>query len=443
MKKLFVVDTNVVLFDHTCIYNFKEHDVALSVVVLEELDRFKRGNDLINLEARQFIRELDELAGDRPLAEGLPLGEERGRLYVEVGEPSASRVSQAFALGKPDHRILALADELVQRRPDRQVIVVSKDVNLRIKAKSLGLQAEDYTTGKVRHVDRLYSGTATVEGLTSDLISRLHAEPHALPVDEVRMVAPSMAGLLPNQYLVMKNGSLSALAHHNRPAGTLERVTKRSAYGIEPRNAEQIFALDALLRPEVQLLTMTGRAGTGKTLLALAAALEQRRLYHQIYLARPVVPLGNRDIGFLPGDVKSKLDPYMQPLWDNISVIRHRLSAESRETKALNEMIEHEKIQIAPLAFIRGRSLDHVFFIVDEAQNLTPHEVKTIITRAGEGSKVVFTGDIHQIDTPYLDSQSNGLTVLIDRMKDQDLFAHVNLVKGERSHLAELASTLL
>ncbi len=443
MKKLFVVDTNVVLFDHTCIYNFKEHDVALSVVVLEELDRFKRGNDLINLEARQFIRELDELAGDKPLAEGLPLGEERGRLYVEVGEPSESRVSRAFALGKPDHRILALADELVQRRPDRQVIVVSKDVNLRIKAKSLGLQAEDYTTGKVRHVDRLYSGTATVEGLTSDLISRLHAEPHAVPVDDVRMVAPSMAGLLPNQYLVMKNGSLSALAHHNRPAGTLERVTKRSAYGIEPRNAEQIFALDALLRPEVQLLTMTGRAGTGKTLLALAAALEQRRLYHQIYLARPVVPLGNRDIGFLPGDVKSKLDPYMQPLWDNISVIRHRLSAESRETKALNEMIEHEKIQIAPLAYIRGRSLDHVFFIVDEAQNLTPHEVKTIITRAGEGSKVVFTGDIHQIDTPYLDSQSNGLTVLIDRMKDQDLFAHVNLLKGERSHLAELASTLL
>jgi PhoH-like ATPase len=249
--------------------------------------------------------------------------------------------------------------------------------------------------------------------------------------------------LFPNQYLVMKNGSLSALAHHNRLAGTLERVTKRAAYGIEPRNAEQIFALDALMRPEVQLLTMTGRAGTGKTLLALAAALEQRRLYHQIYLARPVVPLGNRDIGFLPGDVKSKLDPYMQPLWDNISVIRHRLTPESREHKALAEMIEHEKIQIAPLAYIRGRSLDHVFFIVDEAQNLTPHEVKTIITRAGEGSKVVFTGDIHQIDTPYLDSQSNGLTVLIDRMKDQDLFAHVNLVKGERSHLAELASTLL
>ncbi len=443
MKKLFVVDTNVVLFDHTCIYSFQEHDVALSVVVLEELDRFKRGNDLINLEARQFIRELDDLAGDGPLTEGLPLGEGRGRLFVEIGEPASSRVSRAFALSKPDHRILALAEELRGRHPDREVILVSKDVNLRMKAKSLGLLAEDYTTGKVRHVDRLYAGTASCEGFSSELIARFHSEPFAVPLEDVPLVAPVLAKLLPNQYLVMKNGSLSALAHHNRTAGMLERVVKRHAYGIEPRNAEQIFALDALMRPEVQLVTLTGRAGTGKTLLALAAALEQRRTYHQIFLARPVVPMGNRDIGYLPGDIKSKLDPYMQPLWDNISVIRHRLSPESRETKALAEMIEHEKINIAPLAYIRGRSLDHVFFIVDEAQNLTPHEVKTIITRAGEGSKVVFTGDIHQIDTPYLDSQSNGLTVLIDRMKEQDLFAHVNLVKGERSHLAELASTLL
>ncbi len=440
MKKLFVVDTNVVLFDHTCIYNFQEHDVALSIVVLEELDRFKRGNDAINLEARQFIRELDELAGDGPLTSGLPLGEGRGRLYVEVGEPSgSSKVSRAFALGKPDHRILALAEELQGRQPDRQVILVSKDVNLRMKAKSLGLLAEDYTTGKVRHIDRLYSGTACWENLPCEVISRLHGEPHALPLEEFA----SRGSLLPNQYLVMRNGSLSALAHHNRLAGMLERVTKRAAYGVEPRNAEQIFALDALMRPDVQLITLTGRAGTGKTLLALAAALEQRRHFRQIYLARPVVPLGNRDIGYLPGDVKSKLDPYMQPLWDNIAVIRHRLPPESREHKALNEMIQQEKISIAPLAYIRGRSLDHVFFIVDEAQNLTPHEVKTIITRAGEGSKVVFTGDIHQIDTPYLDSQSNGLTVLIDRMKEQDLFAHVNLVKGERSHLAELASTLM
>lgn len=439
MKKLFVVDTNVVLFDHTCIYNFQEHDVALSIVVLEELDRFKRGNDLINLEAREFIRELDRLAGERPLIDGLPLGDGRGRLFVEVGEPETTRVDRVFARSKPDHRILALAEELRSKRPDREVILVSKDVNLRMKAKSLDIVADDYTTGKVRHVDRLYTGTACWEGLATEVIARLHAEPHAVPVAEF----PEGSNLHPNQYLVMKNGSLSALALHNRARGALERVTKRPAYGVEPRNAEQIFALDALLRPDIQLVTLTGRAGTGKTLLALAAALEQRRSYHQIYLARPVVPMGNRDIGYLPGDVKSKLDPYMQPLWDNMAVIRHRLSRESREHKALGEMIEQEKICIAPLAYIRGRSLDHVYFIVDEAQNLTPHEVKTIITRAGEGSKVVFTGDINQIDTPYLDSQSNGLTVLIDRMKEQDLFAHVNLVKGERSHLAELASTLL
>ncbi|MCL4818838.1 MAG: PhoH family protein [Vicinamibacteria bacterium] len=440
MSKLFVVDTNVVLFDHSCIYNFQEHDVALSIVVLEELDRFKRGNEAINLEARSFIRELDELAGDRPLTEGLPLGEGRGRLFIEIGEGRSSRVTQAFASSKPDHRILALADELRERHPEREVILVSKDVNLRMKAKSLGLRAEDYTTGKVRHVDRLYSGTASIEGLPSDVIARLHAEPHQVPHAEVPGAPPK---LLPNQYLVMKNGSLSALAHYARQTGMFERVAKRPAYGVEPRNAEQIFALDALMRPECQLVTLTGRAGTGKTLLALAAALEQRRHFRQIFLARPVVPMGNRDIGYLPGDVKSKLDPYMQPLWDNIAVIRHRLSPESREHRALGEMVEQEKICVAPLAYIRGRSLDHVYFIVDEAQNLTPHEVKTIITRAGEGSKVVFTGDIHQIDTPYLDSQSNGLTVLIDKMKDHDLFAHVNLVKGERSPLAELASNVL
>lgn len=439
MIKLFVVDTNVVLFDHTSIYSFQEHDVALSVVVLEELDRFKKGNDLINLEAREFIRELDRLAGSGSLTEGLPLGPDRGRLFVEVGEQGSSRVHQAFAQGKADHRILALADELRVRRPDRQVILVSKDVNLRMKAKSLGLAAEDFTTGKVRHVDRLYSGTACWEGLPGDVIARLHADPHSVPLSEF----PDAETLQSNQYLVMRNGSLSALAFHNARRGTIERVNRKTAYGIEPKNAEQYFALDALMRPEIRLVTLTGRAGTGKTLLALAAALEQRREYHRIFLARPVVPLGNRDLGYLPGDVKSKLDPYMQPLWDNLAVIRHRLPRDSRDAQALAAMVEEERIVVAPLAYIRGRSLDHVFLIVDEAQNLTPHEVKTIITRAGEGSKVVFTGDVHQIDTPYLDSESNGLTGLVDKMRGQDLFAQVNLVKGERSRLSELASTIL
>jgi len=429
----------VILYDHTCIYNFAEHDVAISIVVLEELDTFKRGNDPINTEARQFIRELDRLAGSGLLTEGLTLGEDRGRLFVEVGEAESAMVSQAFTRSKPDNRILALADVLRRTRHDRQVILVSKDINLRMKAKSLGIPAEDYETGKILHVDRLYTGTSLYDGLSSSLISRFHAEPHAVPVEEL----PIDESIFPHQYFIMRNGSVSALARFNREAAALERVVKRQAYGIEPRNAEQIFALDALLRPEVQLVTLTGKAGTGKTLLALAAALEQRRDFLQIYLARPVIPLGNRDIGYLPGDIKSKLDPYMQPLWDNLGVIRHRLARDSREQKTIAEMIEHEKLYIAPLAYIRGRSLANVYFIVDEAQNLTPHEVKTIITRAGEGSKVVFTGDVYQIDTPYLDSQSNGLTYLVDRMKGQDLFAHVNLVKGERSALAEIATNVL
>ena len=319
------------------------------------------------------------------------------------------------------------------------MIIVSKDINLRMKAKALGIPAEDYETGKIHDIDKLYTGMSLLEGVDKTTITRLFAEPFALPATELLGTHQP----LPHQYFIVRNGSTSALAHYNPETEQLERVIKKPAYGIDPRNAEQMFAVDALLREDIPLVTLTGKAGTGKTLLALAAALEQKRDYQQIYLARPVVPLGNRDLGYLPGDIKSKLDPYMQPLWDNLSVIRHRFAADSKEQKRIADMLATEKLFIAPLAYIRGRSLADIFFIVDEAQNLTPHEVKTIITRAGEGTKIVFTGDIHQIDSPYLDSQSNGLTFLVDRMKGQPLFAHVNLVKGERSKLAELASNLL
>ncbi len=223
----------------------------------------------------------------------------------------------------------------------------------------------------------------------------------------------------------------------------LRKVDKISVYGITPRNAEQTFAVDALVNPAIQLVSMTGKAGTGKTLLALASALAVKKHYRQIFIARPIVPLSNKDIGFLPGDVESKLAPYMQPLWDNLKVIQDQFPEHDKQHQAIDTMIKDEKLVIEPLSYIRGRSLQRIFFIVDEAQNLTPHEIKTIITRAGEGAKVVFTGDIYQIDHPYLDGQSNGLSYLIDRFKGQKLYAHINLEKGERSELAELASNLL
>lgn len=437
--KLFILDTNVLLYDHTCIYNFKEHDVVIPIVVLEEIDNFKKGSDLINFQAREFIRELDRLSKDQLFKKGLQLSKNHGRLFVEVGEPQSDLVEKAFTINKADHRILALADQMRHKRKDREVIIISKDINLRMKAKSLGMLAEDYETGKIRNIDDLYTGIQIYENFDVNLIRRFYEPPNVVTADEISLEKKPYA----NEYFILKNHSSSVLAHFSPAGRVMERVTKKPAYGIEPRNAEQTFALDALMRTEIPVVTLTGKAGTGKTLLALAAALQQRQNYSQIYLARPVVPLGNRDIGYLPGDVQSKLDPYMQPLWDNLAVIKNKFGSESSENARINEMIQNEKLLITPLAYIRGRSLDKIFFIVDEAQNLTPHEIKTIITRAGEGAKMVFVGDIYQIDSPYLDSQSNGLTYLVDRMKGQELFAHVNLLKGERSALAELASNLL
>ncbi len=438
--RLFVIDTNVLLYDHNCIDNFQEHDVIIPITVLEELDEFKKGNDLINFQAREFIRKLDKLAGEKLFKDGLPLGEGRGKLFVKTAKISAgSTVEQTFALNKPDHRILALADQLRIANPDREVILISKDINLRMKAKSIGINAEDYETGKVENVDELYTGTGILEDIDTDLISRFYEQPFTVPRNDI----DSELAPIPNQFFILRNGSTSSLAWFNPDTDEFERIIKSRAYGIQPRNAEQTYALHALLNPSVQLVTLTGKAGTGKTLLALAAALAQRQEYRQIFLARPVIPLGNRDLGYLPGDVQSKLDPYMQPLWDNLTVIKSRFSSDSKEYISLQEMIEYEKLLITPLAYIRGRSLDGIYFIIDEAQNLTPHEVRTIITRVGENTKIVFTGDIYQIDTPYLDSQSNGLTFLIDRLKNESITAHINLVKGERSRLAELASNLL
>ncbi len=438
-KKTFVLDTNVLLHDYKCIYNFEENDIVIPITVLEELDKFKKGNDQINFHAREFTRELDKLSGDDLFNGGIPMGEGMGKLSIETGKPLSDTIHQSFPEDTPDHRILAIAEHIYLSKNRKNTVLISKDINLRLKAKSIGIMAQDYKNDKVANIDELYKGIQVIESMNSKLISSLYEQYDGVPVSRFKFPATPIA----HQYFIMKNGKSSALAHYDPFNELIDRVEKIKTYGIEPRNAEQTFAIDALIRPEVQLVSLTGKAGTGKTLLALAAAMYQRKLYTQIFLARPVIPLANRDLGYLPGDVKEKIEPYMQPLFDNLAVIKHKFSQESPEYTKIDEMLKTEKLVITPLAYIRGRSLSRVFFIVDEAQNLTPHEVKTIITRAGEGTKMIFTGDIEQIDSPYLDSRSNGLSYLSDKMKGQDIFAHVNLVKGERSYLADLASNLL
>lgn len=438
LTKLFVLDTNVILHDAGCLRNFEEHDIAIPITVLEELDRFKKGNDDLNFQAREFLRRLDDLTGDFLSEEGVSLGEGLGRIRVALGGEFSDEMRAFFFQDSPDHRILNAALTLRKHVTDRRTILVSKDTNLRMKAKSLGLPAQDYSSDKVESLHKLYTGKRLVTDVPSDVVDAFYLDSGRVPFERLELPLSPVA----NENFILRNGSKSVLATFRAADRTYTRVEKASAYGVTPRNAEQSFALRALMDDEIKLVTLVGKAGSGKTLLALAGALECRSRYRQILLARPVVPLSNRDLGFLPGDISAKLDPYMQPLYDNLAVIRHQLG-ESDAAHRIQEMLENQKLEITPLAYIRGRSLQRMFFIVDEAQNLTPHEVKTIITRAGEGTKIVFTGDIHQIDHPYLDSRSNGLSYLISRMVGQPIYAHITLEKGERSALAELASDLL
>jgi len=438
-KKIFILDTNVILHDSNCIHQFQENDIIIPITVLEELDQFKKGNDTLNFHAREFLRTLDSLSGDKLFDDGVKIGPNLGNIIIKLEQEFHPDLKINFSLNKPDHHILNTAYHLFKNNDKRQVILVTKDVNFRMKAKSVGLMAQDYKSDHVKDISALYTGCRVEENLPDDLIDHLYKALHEFDVTSLHLEKP----LLPNEFLIMRSGQKSALGTYDPFIEKIRRVDKMQVYGINPRNAEQTFALDALKNTEIKLVTLSGKAGTGKTLLALAAALEKKKNYRQIYLARPIVPLSNKDIGFLPGDIKSKLDPYMQPLYDNLAVIEDRFKDNEAQKGHIKEMLAEEKLLIAPLAYIRGRSLVKIYFIIDEAQNLTPHEVKTIITRAGEGTKIVFTGDIFQIDHPYLDSQSNGLSYLIEKMQGQKIYAHINLQKGERSELADLASNLL
>ena len=438
-EKIFVLDTSVILYDHNAFENFQEHDVALPIQVLEELDNMKSGNDTRNFEARSFIRLMDIVSRKSLLNKWIPLkGKEKGSFKVIMDiKTTGVDAEEVFGDDKIDHRILNAALGLQEEYPEKKVILVSKDICLRLKAKALNLNAEDYETGKIKNLEELYTGETILSKVADKTVSQLNKQ--GILSGDLLEILPSRN----NHFYTLDGKKQSVSGYCNSQTGVLEKILEQPVFSIQPKNLEQAFAIHALLHPDIKLVTIQGNAGTGKTLLALAGALEQRKYYRQIYVTRPIVPLSNKDIGFLPGDVKSKVDPYMAPIWDNLKFIRDQFAEDEKMQLKIDELVSNDKITIAPLAFIRGRTLTKIFFIVDEAQNLTPHEIKTIISRAGENSKFVFTGDIYQIDTPYLDAESNGLSYLIDKAKGHPLYAHITLQKGERSELANLATELL
>jgi PhoH-like ATPase len=442
--KIFVLDTNIILHDYKAIRKFQDNNIVIPIAVIEELDKFKKGSDALAFNARGFVREIDRLTEGKMFGkDGVPIGRDLGKIKIEPNHPFSPEFKDFFMDDIPDHRILSTAMWVRDNNPGTFVALVTKDVNLRMKAKAAGMEVQDYLTDKVEE--------AKVEGATREVQS-VDIDPSVLQAlaygqdTSVRWQDILDSEPRPNQLFKFGwQGSDKEVvcARYDASRGRIVLVKSREAYGIRPRNDEQKFALDACLDPKIQLVSLTGGAGTGKTLLALASALEQERDFDQIILSRPTVILGNQDIGYLPGDQKTKMSPYLQPLMDNLNVIKAQFRPSSKEALKIEGLLKDEKLVISPLAYIRGRSLGKAFFIIDEAQNLTPHEIKTIITRAGEGTKMVFTGDIFQIDQPYLDQWSNGLTHLGEKMTGQKLFQHVFLRKGERSELSEIAAKLL
>ncbi|MDJ0591502.1 MAG: PhoH family protein [Pleurocapsa sp. MO_226.B13] len=441
MKKIFVIDTNVILHDPTAIFRFEENEIVLPIAVIEELDRFKKQPEMIGRNARQVSRTLDKLRQQGYLTKGVTL-DNGGTLRVALSDRHTLKELPPELNGDlADNSILAVGMQC-KNRCQCPVILISKDTNMRIKADALGLKAEDYETDKV-DVKDLYTG-ATEVLVDAERISEFF-QAGSITLDRE---------FLPNQDVTLvdrvnpSHTALGMVAGKSNTIIPLLSLPKLGVSRIQPRNREQRFALNLLLQDSIKLVTLVGKAGTGKTLLAIAAGLQKvadEKLYTRLLISRPVVPMG-KDIGFLPGDINEKLTPWMQPLYDNFDLIFGTQDSHDKPghwRRGHEELIEMGILQIEPLTYIRGRTIPQQFLIIDEAQNLTPHEVKTIITRAGEGTKVVLTGDPDQIDNPYVDAASNGLTYVVERFKNEPLAGHIILEKGERSSLAERAAALL
>ncbi len=438
--KTFILDTNVLLFDPQALFKFERHDIVIPIVVIEEIDHFKHDMSENGRNARFFSRLMDEMRANGNLSKGvlLPSG---GSLTVAFD--GDTRLPSEFQMHRADNRILALALCLKKNRAVQSLVIVTKDVNLRIKADVLGVCAKDYEHSNVEP-DELYSGVTSIL-VDGQIVDEFYQNKKLMPLKFVHT-------LKANQYVILKdalNANHTAVGRYSKELQGIVSILKpiEGLWGIFPKNVEQVFAVDALLNDEIKLVTLVGTAGTGKTLLAIAAGLFKtvdECIYHRLLVSRPVFPLG-KDIGFLPGDIEEKLNPWMQPIYDNMDFLFGAVHQKGKRdgSRGCQELMNQNLLQIEPLTYIRGRSIPHQYLIVDEAQNLTPHEIKTIVTRAGDGTKIVLTGDSYQIDNPYVDAANNGLVYLVDRFKDEAIAAHITLTKGERSKLSELASHLL
>ncbi|TCL69939.1 PhoH-like ATPase [Hydrogenispora ethanolica] len=437
MKKIFVLDTSILLHDPQAFNAFQDNDIVIPLAVVEEIDGQKKRQDEVGRNARRVSAFLDRLRENGHLDTGVPLGEGRGTIRVELNHQLIEMLPPALDRTKTDNRIIAVALALKQSS-ENPVVLISKDINMRIKADAVGIAAADYETDKIE-IEDVYTGIRSLK-VPPEQIDRFYAG------GELTL---EIEGIYPNQMIILEDSfgsSKSALARHLSGGRMVPlRFGQQETFGLKARNKEQKYALELLLDDEVRLVTLIGRAGTGKTLLALAAGLQkvvEESKYRRLAVSRPVIPMGS-DLGFLPGDVNEKLRPWMQPIYDNLEFLFNNRDRNEKIDQLVNSMKDLNLLEMEALTYIRGRSIPNQFLLVDEAQNLSPHEIRTVITRVGEGTKIVLTGDPYQIDHPYLDSNSNGLTFVVERFKNEKIAGHITLTKGERSDLAELGAKLL